>query len=41
MIYFNRRFSHGLLKVPKAGEFRVQEEFGGSVLPHEPDQGDA
>lgn len=33
LIYFNKSFSHGLLKVPKKGEFRVQEEFGGDVIP--------
>lgn len=36
LIYFNKVFSHGLLKVPKAGEFRVQEEFGGGVVPLDP-----
>lgn len=33
LIYFNKQFSHALLKVPKAGEFRVQEEFGGAIIP--------
>jgi len=36
LIYFDKVFSHGLLKVPKDGEFRVQEEFGGDVVPLEP-----
>ena len=31
LIYFNKKFSHALLKVPKAGDFRVQEEFGGEI----------
>ncbi len=35
LIYFNKIFSHALLKVPKDGEFRVQEEFGGGVIPLE------
>lgn len=35
LIYFNKKFSHALLKVPKSGEFRVQEEFGGGVIPFE------
>lgn len=33
LIYFNKKFSHALLKVPKAGDFRVQEEFGGEIKP--------
>lgn len=33
LIYFNKIFSHTLLKVPMAGEFRVQEEFGGAIVP--------
>lgn len=38
LIYFNKKFSHALLKVPKAGEFRVQEEFGGAIIPMKPDE---
>ncbi len=30
-IFFNGKFSHAILKSPKAGEFRVQHFFGGSV----------
>jgi glutathione synthase/RimK-type ligase-like ATP-grasp enzyme len=29
LIYFSGRFSHGVLKRPKSGDFRVQEEHGG------------
>jgi hypothetical protein len=29
--YFNGRLSHACLKVPMAGDFRVQEEHGGSI----------
>lgn len=29
LIYFNKRFSHAVCKMPRAGEFRVQEGFGG------------
>jgi glutathione synthase/RimK-type ligase-like ATP-grasp enzyme len=36
LIYFNKAFSHALLNVPKAGDFRVQEEFGGDIIPFEP-----
>jgi glutathione synthase/RimK-type ligase-like ATP-grasp enzyme len=38
LIYFNKQFSHALLKVPKAGEFRVQEEFGGAIIALKPDE---
>ena len=31
LIFFNRSFSHGLSKVPKKGDFRVQEEHGGTL----------
>ena len=33
LIYFDRRFSHAVKKAPKAGDFRVQQELGGSALP--------
>ena len=32
LFYFNREFSHATLKVPKSGDFRVQEEHGSRVL---------
>jgi glutathione synthase/RimK-type ligase-like ATP-grasp enzyme len=28
--------THGVRKVPKAGDFRVQDDFGGTVHPHDP-----
>jgi glutathione synthase/RimK-type ligase-like ATP-grasp enzyme len=31
--YFHHEFSHAVLKTPKAGDFRVQEEHGGSFRP--------
>ena len=31
LIFFNKGFSHGLSKVPKKGDFRVQEEHGGTL----------
>ncbi len=31
LIYFNGEFSHSVLKVPKPGDFRVQDDFGGAV----------
>jgi glutathione synthase/RimK-type ligase-like ATP-grasp enzyme len=31
LFYFNGEFSHSILKLPKAGDFRVQEEHGGLI----------
>ena len=31
LFYFNGEFSHAILKRPKAGDFRVQEDFGGII----------
>ena len=36
LVYFNKQFSHGLKKLPKAGDFRSQEEFGSQILSYEP-----
>jgi glutathione synthase/RimK-type ligase-like ATP-grasp enzyme len=36
--YFNSHFSHGIIKVPKAGDFRVQEEYGGNIIPYTPSE---
>lgn len=33
MIYFDGEFSHSVVKRPAEGDFRVQEQFGGSVTP--------
>jgi glutathione synthase/RimK-type ligase-like ATP-grasp enzyme len=38
LVYFGKKFSHALAKVPKSGDFRVQEEFGGEVLPYKPSE---
>jgi len=32
LIYFAGRFSHAVLKIPQAGDFRVQEQFGGREI---------
>lgn len=37
LVYFNKKFSHALKKIPKAGDFRVQEEFGGNIVSLTPD----
>lgn len=34
--YFNKTFSHAILKVPKPGDFRVQEEHGGDIQSYSP-----
>jgi len=30
LIFFHKKFSHAVIKKPKAGDFRVQDDFGGS-----------
>lgn len=35
-MYFNKQFSHAVLKLPKEGDFRVQSDFGGSLDLMEP-----
>ncbi len=37
-VFFNNRFSHAVLKSPKAGEFRVQHFFGGGITKVHPDK---
>jgi glutathione synthase/RimK-type ligase-like ATP-grasp enzyme len=37
LFYFDRRFSHAVRKRPRAGDFRVQEQFGGEAEPCAPD----
>ncbi len=36
LIFFQKKYSHAVLKVPKNGEFRVQADFGGQSLPFSP-----
>jgi glutathione synthase/RimK-type ligase-like ATP-grasp enzyme len=36
LLYLGGRFSHAVSKVPQAGDFRVQPEFGGIIAPYEP-----
>ncbi|MBT8092722.1 MAG: hypothetical protein KJN77_06775 [Gammaproteobacteria bacterium] len=38
LFFFNGACSHAIRKVPKAGDFRVQEEHGADILPVEPDK---
>jgi glutathione synthase/RimK-type ligase-like ATP-grasp enzyme len=37
--FFGKKFSHGIIKLPRPGDFRVQEEHGGSIQEFTPDQG--
>ena len=39
LIFFGGRFSHAVLKRPQAGEFRVQEEYGGAAIALPPPDG--
>ena len=34
--FFNKKYSHAIIKIPKAGDFRVQEEHGGDIQPFTP-----
>jgi hypothetical protein len=36
LFYFAGKFSHAIVKRPKAGDFRVQEEYGSSLHPIQP-----
>jgi len=36
MMVFNGQFTHAVLKIAKAGDFRVQDDFGGSVHDYTP-----
>ncbi len=36
LFYFAGQYSHSILKVPKTGDFRVQEEHGGTIVAHQP-----
>jgi glutathione synthase/RimK-type ligase-like ATP-grasp enzyme len=36
LLFLGGEYSHAVRKLPAAGDFRVQSEYGGSVLPHRP-----
>jgi glutathione synthase/RimK-type ligase-like ATP-grasp enzyme len=36
LLFFAGEYSHAVVKLPRAGEFRAQAEYGGSVTPKEP-----
>lgn len=35
LIFIGGRFSHAVRKTPASGDFRVQEQYGGVIVPHE------
>jgi glutathione synthase/RimK-type ligase-like ATP-grasp enzyme len=37
LFYFNQQFSHAIQKIPKRGDFRVQEEHGAKIIAVKPD----
>lgn len=37
LFYFNRTFSHAIQKIPKQGDFRVQEEYGAEIISVDPE----
>ena len=36
LMFFNGRVTHAVRKVPKPGDFRVQDDHGGTASPHQP-----
>ncbi len=36
LMFFGKQYSHSILKQAKAGDFRVQDEWGGTIHPQEP-----
>ena len=36
LVYFGGRYSHAIRKLPAKGDFRVQNQHGGTLHPHEP-----
>ncbi|MBK8517586.1 MAG: hypothetical protein IPL55_15240 [Saprospiraceae bacterium] len=38
MVYFNKKFSHSVLKTPKKGDFRIQSQFGGKYMSFNPSE---
>lgn len=37
LVFFAARFSHAIRKIPQAGDFRVQEEYGANITALQPD----
>ena len=38
LFYFDDQFSHAILKTPQNDDYRVQEEFGSSIIKIDPEQ---
>ncbi|MFM8912572.1 MAG: hypothetical protein ACKOE6_06560, partial [Flammeovirgaceae bacterium] len=36
LIYFNKQYSHAVLKTPAQGDFRVQADHGGNTIAYQP-----
>ncbi len=36
LVFFDGEFSHAVRKIPTAGDWRVQDEYGGAVVDHDP-----
>ena len=36
MVFFDKKFSHSVIKTPKAGDFRIQSQFGGQYVSYTP-----
>lgn len=39
LLFFDGEYSHAVIKRPKAGDYRVQSDYGGVALAAEPDAG--
>lgn len=37
VVFFDKKYSHAVIKTPKAGDFRIQSQFGGTYVPYIPD----
>jgi glutathione synthase/RimK-type ligase-like ATP-grasp enzyme len=37
LVFFDKKYSHAVIKTPKDGDFRIQSQFGGSYMPYFPD----
>ena len=38
VVFFDKKYSHAVIKTPKAGDFRIQSQFGGTYVPYIPDE---
>jgi hypothetical protein len=40
LLFFNRRFSHAVVKKAAQGEYRIQSSYGGTDMPYQPSSAD-